>query len=72
MAIKLEQAEQLENFLELVEATIIDLAEKEGVMIRVERDTRGRFPTFALRACHVAEGGERVVLMRKLNGHKLK
>jgi hypothetical protein len=63
----LKQAREMEKFLAAVESRVIEMARREGVIIRVERDTRGRYPTFVLRTVLL---GEHAVLSRKYNGKR--
>jgi hypothetical protein len=59
-----------EKFLSRVESAAIEIAASEMIEIRVERDTRGRYPTFTLRVLGAAE--QKIVKERYVDGLKIK
>jgi hypothetical protein len=69
----LKEAKKLENFIAAAESKVIEMAEREGVRIKIERDFRGRFATLIIRAVDIPKtAGEKMVLTRKVNGNKVK
>lgn len=70
--VKLHQEKLLGDFIDMVEAEAIEIAAREGVMIRLEKENRGRFITLVVRAVATGDEGDEVVLKRKFNGRTVK
>jgi hypothetical protein len=70
--VELKEAKKLEDYITLVEDEVVKLAFREGVKIIVERDFRGRYPTFTVRAVEREKAGSERMIVRKLNGRWLK
>jgi hypothetical protein len=62
----------MEKFLSAVESAAITVATRDGIAVRVERDTRGRYPTFTLRALGDASKFDKIVKERYVDGLKVK
>lgn len=61
-----------EHFLSAVESAAIRVASQDGIAVRVERDTRGRYPTFTLRVLGEAAKFDKIVKERYVDGKKVK